>query len=171
MKNLIIILFATVLLYSCIDSDPNHNLKGEDKLENELHYVDKSIQEYQDTVYIPIYSDIYSHSRLNRVLLTSTLSIRSTSLTDTTFINEIKYFDTKGNMVKSFIDKTLVLKPMQSIDYVIDKDDDTGGSGANFLVTWGAKANTKPLFQAVMISTQGQHGLSFVVDGISLKNI
>lgn len=156
-------------MVSCIDNDPNHNLKGEDKLENELHYVDKSIQEYQDTVYIPIYSDIYSHSRLNRVLLTSTLSIRSTSLTDTTFINDIKYYDSKGEMVKSFIDRTLVLKPMQSIDYVIDKDDDTGGTGANFLVTWGAKKNTKPLFQAVMISTQGQHGLSFVVDGISLK--
>jgi hypothetical protein len=74
-------------------------------------------------------------------------------------------------MVKSFIDGTLVLEPMQSIDYVIDRDDNTGGVGANFLVTWGAKKNTHPLFQAVMIGRSGQHGLSFMTSGISMKRI
>jgi hypothetical protein len=90
-------------------------------------------------------------------------------LVDTTYINDIDYYDTNGKKVKSFIDQTLILGPMQSIDYVIERDDNSGGTGANFLVTWGAEKNTKPLFQAVMIGTSGQHGLSFIVDGISLK--
>jgi len=71
--------------------------------------------------------------------------------------------------VKSLVSKTLILPPMQSIDYVIDRDDTSGGTGANFIVTWGAHRDTKPMFQAVMIGTTGQHGLSFVTNGISIK--
>lgn len=162
------LLFFCVLL-SCGVPNPNINTQGEDIIESHLAFTDESIQEYQDTVYIPIYSDIYSESRLKSTLLTATLSIRSTSLTDTTFINNIDYYNTKGDLVKSFIDRTLVLEPMQSIDYVIDRDDNTGGVGANFIVTWGAPRNTNPLFQAVMIGRSGQHGLSFVTEGISIK--
>lgn len=169
-KALFIIIPIVLVSLSCVDNNPNLNTRGEDILEAHLRYTDKSIQHYQDTCYIPIYSDIYSNSRFYSVLLTATLSIRSTSLTDTTYINSIEYYNTKGELVNSYIDRTLVLGPMESVDYVIDREDNTGGTGANFLVTWGAEKNTKPLFQAVMISTVGQHGLSFVVDGVSLKN-
>ncbi len=168
MKNLIF-LFCIICLASCLPDSPNVNKKGEDIIESNQHYTDTSTQHYHDTVYIPIYSDIYSVDRLKSTLLTATLSIRSTSLVDTTYINDIDYYDTNGKKVKSFIDQTLILGPMQSIDYVIERDDNSGGTGANFLVTWGAEKNTKPLFQAVMIGTSGQHGLSFIVDGISLK--
>ncbi|WP_284283729.1 DUF3124 domain-containing protein [Portibacter lacus] len=157
-------------IVSCGTPNPNVNKKGEDIIQSHLAFTDTSEQAYQDTVYIPIYSDIYSESRLKSTLLTATLSIRSTSLTDTTYINVIDYYDTKGEMVKSYIDRTLVLEPMQSIDYVIDRDDNTGGVGANFIVAWGASKDTKPLFQAVMIGRSGQHGLSFITEGISIKN-
>lgn len=173
MKKSKFILFCLIISFSicsCIENNPNLNVNGVDKLETKLAFTDSSIQFYQDTVYIPIYSDIYSNTRDYSVLLTATLSIRSTSLTDTTYINSIEYYNSAGKLTKSYIDKTLVLAPMQTVDYVIDRDDTSGGTGANFLVSWGARKNTNPLFQAVMISTQGQHGLSFVVNGISIKN-
>ena len=103
-------------------------------------------------------------------MLTATLSIRSTSLSDTTFIKTIDYYDTEGKLVKSFLDRTLILGPMESIDYVIEQEDDTGGTGANFLVQWGARKDVKPIFQCVMIGTIGQHGLAFTTDGISTKD-
>jgi len=143
---------------------------GNDKLESLEVYSDFKDFKYSDTSYIPIYSSIYSESKLRSTLLTATLSIRSTSFTDTTYITSIDYYNTNGTMVKSYLEGTIVLAPMQSLDYVIDRDDDTGGVGANFIVTWGAKKNTNPLFQAVMIGTTGQHGLSFIVNGISVKN-
>jgi len=166
-----IFIFGFLLLgfASCMTDNPNTNKQGEDKIKSHLKYTDVSIQEFQDTSYIPIYSDIYSESRISSSLLTATLSIRSTSLSDTTYINSIDYYNTAGELVKSYIDRTLILAPLQSIDYVIERDDTSGGVGANFIVTWGARVNTKPLLQAVMISTSGQHGLSFVVDGISIK--
>ncbi|MDF1697042.1 MAG: DUF3124 domain-containing protein [Saprospiraceae bacterium] len=154
---------------SCIDSSPNVNNEGENIIESMLVNIDISTMEYQDTVYIPVYSDIYSVHKQKSTLLTATLSIRSTSLTDTTYINTIDYYDTHGDKIRSYIDQPLMLLPMASVDYVIERDDVSGGIGANFLVTWGADKNTQPLFQAVMISTTGQHGLSFVTNGISTK--
>jgi hypothetical protein len=157
------------ILSSCIENDPNKNKQGENIIESLLVFTDLADQNYRDTVYIPIYSDIYSVHRQKSTLLTATLSIRSTSLTDTTYINSIDYYDSHGKKIRSYIDKTLLLKPMASVDYVIERDDVSGGTGANFLVTWGAETNTQPMFQAVMIATTGQHGLSFVTNGVSTK--
>lgn len=160
---------ACLALVGCLDTNPNMNASGQDVIQTHLGYTDVSTQQYQDTVYIPTYSNIYSEHRGKTMLLTSTLSIRNTSLKDTTYINSIEYYNTEGQLVRSYIDQTLILGPMQSIDYVIDREDDTGGTGANFLVTWGADKDTKPLFQAIMISTFGPHGLSFVTNGVSTK--
>ena len=172
MKSRHVLITAILLgsLISCITKDPNVNSRGENVMESHLAFTDQSIQHYKDTVYVPVYSDIYSEHRLSSTLLTATLSIRSTSLRDTTFINTIAYYNTQGELVRNYIDRTLILGPMQSIDYVIDRDDTSGGTGANFVVTWGARINTKPLFQAVMIGTSGQHGLSFVTDGVSISS-
>ncbi len=162
-------IFILFTMSSCFENNPNLNSKGQDVIETNLEYVDESIQIYQDTVYIPVYSDIYNESRSKSILLTATLSIRNTSLSDKTYINSIDYFNTNGELVESYLEQTLVLNPMQTIDYVIEKEDMTGGSGANFLVTWGAKKDTKPMFQCVMLGSAGQYGYAFTTDGISIK--
>lgn len=166
------LLFSICLLFfnSCIEPQPNLDKFGNDKLVSHEAYQGNIDTSFRDTVYIPIYSEIYSETRLNSTLLTATLSIRNTSLTDSIFVHTIEYYNNDGVNVKSFIDKTVMLKPMASIDYVIDRDDDTGGVGANFILDWSSSHNCKPIFQAVMIGTSGQHGLSFVVNGQSLKD-
>ena len=169
MKGPIFILTFLLTMYSCIDTNPNLDSTGKDVIESNLHFVDIANQNYQDTVYVPVYSDIYSETRSKSILLTATLSIRSTSLRDTTYINSLDYYNSHGEHVKSYFDKTLVLAPLQTIDYVIDQADNTGGTGANFLLTWGGERDTKPLFQCIMIGTIGQYGYAFTTDGISVK--
>lgn len=60
---------------------------------------------------------------------------------------------------------------MATVNYVIEKEDDTGGTGANFLVELSAKNPTiKPLIQAIMIGHSGNNkGFSFSTDGYSVK--
>ncbi|MEM6318276.1 MAG: DUF3124 domain-containing protein [Bacteroidota bacterium] len=171
MKNLLFFVAFTFLLVACdLRSDPNVNKKGVDKLEQLEVYIDDIDLAYMDTVYVPIYSDIYSQSRDTRVYLTATLSIRNTSLTDSMYLKEIDYYDTGGQLVREYIDNNLLLTPMQSIDYVIEENDVAGGTGANFILVWGAKEdNLKPLFQGVMLSTAGQQGISFLTEGISIS--
>ncbi|WP_299211274.1 DUF3124 domain-containing protein [uncultured Dokdonia sp.] len=162
-----ILLFILVLtISSCVHTDPNK--KVETEIQNENLVSEKNINNtypYKGEVYVPIYSNIYSKNRDTQLLLTATLSIRNTSKKDSLFINVIDYYNTEGNLVRNYINAPIFLKPLETIDYVIDEDDTEGGSGANFLIDWGAKNNANPVFQAVMVGMIGQHAFSFTTDG------
>ncbi len=119
-------------------------------------------------VYVPIYSDIYNQTRDTRTLLTATLSIRNTSLKDSLFVSKIDYYNTEGDLVRSYIDTPIYLTPMESIDYVIEQQDTSGGSGANFLIDWYSKKQLSPLFQAVMVGGLGAQAFSFTTEGIEI---
>lgn len=170
MKNLIYLFLLISIFTSCTESNPNLNEAGEDIIEAKEMYSDVKDLPFRDTVYVPIYSDIYSETKNYRMNLTATLSIRNTSLFDPIYVEAIDYYDTNGALVHHYLDKTILLKAMQSIEYVIEEDDVKGGTGANFIVNWGSlKDDVKPIFQGVMISTSGQQGLSFVTEGISIS--
>ncbi|WP_170863130.1 DUF3124 domain-containing protein [Pseudozobellia thermophila] len=120
-------------------------------------------------VYVPIYSDIYNQTRDTRTLLTATLSIRNTSIRDSLFINKIDYYNTQGDLVRSYIDQSIYLRPMETIDYVIEQKDTSGGSGANFIIHWYAKRPLSPLFQAVMVGGLGAQAFSFTTEGVEVE--
>ena len=162
--------FSFLLLISCLEKNPNEGTHAQAVIKDRhVPASNNDIMAVVDTVYVPIYSDIYSKSKDSRFLLTATLSIRNTSLVDTIYMNSIDYYDTQGDLVRSYIESTSYLRPMETIDYVIEQDDDTGGSGANFLIIWSARhKNVKPVFQAIHISTNGQQGVSFTTEGKSI---
>ncbi|MGJ8736469.1 MAG: DUF3124 domain-containing protein [Zobellia laminariae] len=120
-------------------------------------------------VYVPIYSDIYNQTRDSRTLLTATLSIRNTSLKDSLFITTIDYYNTGGDLVRNYLDQAIYLRPMESIDYVIEQQDTSGGSGANFIIDWYSKRPINPLFQAVMVGGLGAQAFSFTTEGIDVE--
>lgn len=172
MKNhsFILLFLCIIATVSCVDSNPNKKLETEIQNENLVDIKDlKTSYPYEDEIYVPIYSTIYSKNRDTQLLLTATLSIRNTSKKDSLFINTIDYYNTEGTLVRNYIKAPIFLKPLETIDYVIDEDDVEGGSGANFLIDWGANNSIKPVFQAVMIGMIGQHAFSFTTDGTSIK--
>ncbi len=120
-------------------------------------------------IYVPIYSDIYNQTRDSRTLLTATLSIRNTSLRDSLFISKIDYYNTTGDLVRSYIDEPIYLRPMESLDYVIEQQDNSGGSGANFIIDWYSRKPLHPLFQAVMVGGLGAQAFSFTTEGIEME--
>ncbi|MDW3195433.1 MAG: DUF3124 domain-containing protein [Cytophagales bacterium] len=168
-----ILLIMTVILFGCLDKDPNRDTYSEQVLEENEITQDLKPSDYvrTDSVYVPIYSNIYSRSKEMSFLLTATLSIRNTSFSDTLYINSIDYYNTEGDLVNRYLEQPIFLKPMASIDYVVDEEDDSGGSGANFIVVWGSQSSTtQPIIQAVMISTNGQQGVAFTTEGKSLSD-
>ncbi len=116
-------------------------------------------------VYVPGYSHIY-HDDGDPYLLTITLSVRNTSLQDAIVINSVRYFDSRGKEVKSYLKKPLRLNALASTEFLVERDDATGGSGASFLVEWFAdRPVPQPLIEAIMIDTKGQQGISFARRG------
>ncbi len=125
---------------------------------------------YQGMSYLSVYSEIYSYSAVQTFQLTATVSIHNTSLTDSLFIKKADYYNTNGKLLRSYIDKPIYVKPLESIQIVIDETDEEGGTGANFIFDWAVKnQNNEPYFEAVMISTSGQQGMSFTTKGIRTK--
>ena len=60
----------------------------------------------------------------------------------------------------------MTLKPLESVRYLVKESDMRGGSGANFIVKWKADVPVnRPIFEAVMIGTRGQQGISFTSRG------
>jgi hypothetical protein len=118
------------------------------------------------TVYVPIYSHIYSGLKGRPFNLAATLSIRNTDPGHSIKLVSVKFFDSEGKLVKEYLDKPAELKAMASTRYILTEGDTAGGSGANFLVKWQSPAKVNPpLIEGVMIGTRSGQGISFVSRG------
>lgn len=175
MTRKLLLFLYTILFFSflaCEPQDPNLDKQGQDELKSLKikSSINTTNLPYQDEIYVPIYSDIYIRKSNQSALLAATLSIRNTSYQDTLYISKIDYFNTEGDLVRSYLDGMISLSPMGTINYVIERDDDSGGSGANFMVSLSANSKQiKPLIQAIMIGHDGNIGFSFSTDGYSVK--
>jgi hypothetical protein len=120
----------------------------------------------QGTVYVPIYSNIYHGPKARPFELMALLSIRNTDPHQSIRIVQADYHDSQGKLIKRHVGKSLVLPPLGSADYTVLEQDTTGGSGANFIVTWQSdKPVNEPIIQSLMISTRSSLGISFICPG------
>jgi hypothetical protein len=119
-------------------------------------------------VYVPVYSHLNSSERSPQ-LLETTLSIRNSDPVHSINILSTRYFDTEGNKLQDYLQSPLTLKPLQSTEFLIDKKDNRGGSGANFIVEWASDIPVyEPIIEAIMIGSKGS-GISFKSTGRPLS--
>lgn len=158
-----------ILIVACEETTPkekrelistDHHLEKQAKITDSVYKTKK--------VYVPVYSDIYQRTRNERTLLTSTLSIHNTSETDTLYISRIDYYNTEGKFVRKYIESTIFLDTFETLEYVVDEEDKSGGSGANFIIEWYGNEKLNPIFQAVMIGGLGNKSFSFTTDGVEV---
>ncbi len=122
------------------------------------------------TVYVPAYSHIYHGDKDSPLYLAVTLSIRHTDPVHPITLTSVQYFDTEGNLLKSYQDKEVTVRAMGSVEFIVKESDKKGGAGANFLVKWkSAKEVTEPIIESIMISTVGQQGISFSSRGQAIE--
>ena len=122
----------------------------------------------QHSVYVPAYSHIYSQGG-SPYQLETTLSIRNVNLESPIYVSSVKYFDTSGKLASTFVDRLIKLEPLQTIEFLVERRDSSGGSGANFLVDWMAKPDVDhPLIETVMVGVSGTQGISFGRVGVEV---
>lgn len=138
----------------------------------EGHYADseagvlQSDSIHKGKTYLSIYSHIYSFSQEKSQNLTAMVSLRNVSDTGIIYISKADYYNTKGELIRHYFEKPIYLKPLETVEIIIDETDNHGGSGAKFIFEWSAAFNTpEPLFEAVMTSLRGSQGLSFTTIG------
>lgn len=119
-------------------------------------------------VYVPVYSHVYYLGGAPYSLET-TLSIRNIAPDRAVYLKSVEYFDTNGKLVKTHLDQTIRLGPLQTIEFLVERRDSTGGSGANFVVEWlGNHESDRPLVEAVMVGVVGTQGIGFGRKGIEI---
>jgi len=120
--------------------------------------------------YLSVYPQVFNVEESKTQALTATVSIRNTSRTDSIYISSAKYYNTKGELIRVYFDYTVCLLPLETDHIIIPHKDNTGGTGANFIFEWQKKSKTPdPLFEAVMLSTYGQQGISFTTHGLRIE--
>lgn len=123
----------------------------------------------KDITYLPVYPEVFNVQENKKQKLTVTVSIRNTSPTDSLYLLSAKYYNTQGDLIRVYFDFPLVLVPLETDHIVINHTDISGGTGANFLFEWKKMPTTsEPLFEAVMLSTYAQQGISFTTCGVKL---
>ena len=122
----------------------------------------------EQLVYVPVYSHVY-FAKGRPFLLETTLSLRNTDPERTLYLRSVRYHDTDGALVRTPIEQTIALAPLQTIELLVPQRDSTGGSGANFLVEWMAtEPISEPMIEALMVGNVGTHGISFRARGVNL---
>lgn len=117
------------------------------------------------TLYVPVYSHIYAGGS-SPLLLETTLSVRNTDPENSIVLLEADYYDTQGELVERYIEGPAEIGPLQTVEFLVRKQDKRGGSGANFILRWSARQPVfEPLVQAVMAGMARGHSVSFVTEG------
>ena len=146
-----------------VGSQPPRAYQPPDLGQFDARGIDTSTLEVHQAVYVPVYSHIY-HDGGRPYLLETTLSIRNVDPNEPIYVSKADYFDTDGKLAKREIDRLIKLKPLQTIEFLIERHDVSGGSGANYIVEWHADDDRvhAPLVEAVMVGRSGTNAISFV---------
>jgi len=149
-----LLLLAALLLLSCITA--------------------VSAAEYRlsrgQTLYVPVYSNVFSAPKKIPFNLATILSVRNTDMSGAITITAADYYDTRGKLVRRYFQKPVTLGPLESTDIYIPEDDTLGGVGANFIVTWSSAIEVNlPIVETVMIGMKSGQGISFVSPGQEIR--
>jgi hypothetical protein len=125
-----------------------------------------------ETVYVSIYSHVYSGPKLQAFQLTAMLIARNTDPHHPITITSAEYYNTKGDLVEEYVTKPIVLKPLEASYLSIKEYDERGGAGANFIVKWRSETKVnQPIIESVNLGTRGGQGISFTCPGKVITEI
>ena len=164
------ILFAAFMcvVHSCNNKKDNPAIHYPTE-QYEYISVDTSKTTFKNTIYVPIYSHVYIINGTRPLYLAATLSIRSTDFSDSIFVSKVDYYNSKGQLIKKYLDKSLLLKPMHSAEFIVEENNTEGGAGAFFLISSSASKPVNDLLvQAIMTSQASNVAISFKTEGIKL---
>ncbi len=100
-------------------------------------------------LYLPIYShvwhgDLDSRGEPAKALVSVSVSIRNTDPARAIRVLSAQYYDTDGKRLREYVVAPRIVQPMATFELFIPRKDDTGGSGANFVIVWKADVLTSP---------------------------
>jgi hypothetical protein len=105
-----------------------------------------------------------------RYPLSALVSLRNTDPRQSIRIVSARYYDTAGKPLREYFPKPAVLPPLGTLELFLERNDLSGGSGANFIIAWQAdKPANAPIVEAVHADITGNRTLSFITSARVIK--
>lgn len=126
-------------------------------------------------LYLPVYShiwhgDVDAAGAPRKTLLSVLVSIRNVSLKTPIRLTSSRYYDTHGKLIKDYVPAPKIIGPMGTYEIYIPRSDDTGGSGANFVVVWQSdKAVDAPVVEAVHANLPAGRAIAFTTSARPMR--
>ena len=122
------------------------------------------------TLYVPVYSHVYTGDRALPFNLAATLGVRNTDPANPLTVSRVDYHDSSGRLVKRYLAGPLTLPPQGSTSFYLKERDTSGGFGAHFIVAWESVRDiNEPIVESVMIGARSGQGISFVSPGREIR--
>lgn len=128
------------------------------------------------SLYLPIYSHIW-HGEMNKLnqpektLVSVAVSFRNTDPQRSLRLLSARYYDTQGKKLRDYITTPLTVGPMGTHELFVPRSDDTGGSGANFIITWQAdKPVNPPLVQGFHANLPVGRSIAFITSAVVIPD-
>jgi len=115
------------------------------------------------TVYAAAYSYVLMGDGQHQFSVTATLIIRNTDPANAIVLTTVDYRDSKGEHLRHYVEKPIVVGPLASIDFVVKDSDKTGGPSPSFIIRWEAnKTVNAPVVETLIIGGRSGQGISFI---------
>lgn len=126
------------------------------------------------TLYLPIYSHIWHgesdpDGKPSKTLMSISVSFRNTDSRHPIRVTSAQYFDTDGKRLREYLIVPKTVAPLGTLELFVPRSDDTGGSGANFLITWKAeKPASPPLVQGLHANLPAGRSIAFITSSVEV---
>ena len=82
-----------------------------------------------------------------------------------------QYYDTDGKRLKEYVTSPKVIAPMGTYELFVSRGDDSGGSGANFLITWKSDAPaSQPIVEGIHANLPVGRSIAFTSSARALPS-
>ncbi|OGA30101.1 MAG: hypothetical protein A3I01_03105 [Betaproteobacteria bacterium RIFCSPLOWO2_02_FULL_65_24] len=118
-------------------------------------------------LYLPIYSHVWygevdARGQPQKSLVSVLVSVRNVDARRALRLTSARYYDTEGKSLKEYVQTARVIGPMATYELFIPRSDDTGGSGANFVISWKSDvAINPPIVEALHVNLAAARSIAF----------
>ena len=121
-----------------------------------------SLGGWGELLYAPIYSSVFYDDGARTLEMASTLYVHNIDPDHPITLVRADYYNTDGKIIKKYVTKPIVMDPLKTLYFVIEKSNVAGGTGANFIVEWRSdQEGPSPLVESLTINGKSNLGIGF----------
>jgi hypothetical protein len=127
------------------------------------------------SLYLPVYSHLlYGNANVvgkpSQYPLSALVSLRNTDARLPIRLLSARYYDSAGKVLREYLPKPVSLPALGTMELFVERNDLSGGSGANFLISWQAdRPVNPPIVEALHADISGNRTLSFITSARPVK--